>query len=149
MKRVFQKPYIYWTIGIFFAYLALNFAVSGFYNTLKLIFIYAGTVNWIKLSFSLLLTLIIGGLVAINGVSAYIKYKERRNCLQSSAIAGAGTLGGLAVGICPLCAVGLFPLIFGALGISFSFGSLPFQGLEVQVLTALVLMFSLALLYKK
>jgi len=149
MKRVFQKPYIYYVIGIFFAYLALNFVISGFYKTIPLIAAYASTVNWTKLILSLLLSIVIGILISVNAVYVYIRHKERKNCLQGSVIAGAGTLGGLAVGICPLCVVGLFPLIFGTLGVSLSFASLPFQGIEVQVLTILVLMFSLTLLSKK
>jgi len=154
MKSVFQKPYIYWTIGIFFVYLVLNFAISGFYKNIPLITAYASTLNWTKLILSLLLSIAIGILISINAVYVYIRHKERKNCLKGETIAtagtfaGLGTVGGLATGICPLCLTGLFPLIFGVLGVSFSFASLPFGGIEVQVLTILILLFSLNILKK-
>ena len=71
----------------------------------------------------------------------YAKYKERKKC-SGVGTAGVGTVGGLIVGVCPLCVAGVFPLILGIIGISFSFASLPFQGIEIQVIVALVLFFS-------
>ena len=79
MKEIFKKPYIYWFFGLFFLYLFVNIIISGFYKTLPLIVIYFSTVNWIKLGISLILTLVIGFLVSINGILIYIKYKERKN----------------------------------------------------------------------
>ena len=148
MKAIFRKPYIYWFFGIFVFYLILNVLISGFYNTIPLIIVYAGTVNWLKLGLSLVLTLAIGFLAAINGVLVYMKYKERKECKGVGA-AGVGTVGGLIVGVCPLCITGIFPLLLGLVGISFSFGSLPFQGLEIQTLVVLILLFSLFNLSKK
>ena len=64
-------------------------------------------------------------------------------------LAGAGSVGGLIVGVCPLCVTGLVPLALGLLGIGFSFASLPFQGIEVQVLVVIVLFVSLINLSRK
>ena len=148
MKQIFKKPYIYWFLGIFVFYLILNVLISGFYNTIPLIIFYAKTVNWLKLGISLVLTLFIGFLVSLNGILIYIKYKERKKC-NGVGTASAGTAGGLIVGVCPLCVTGIFPLILGLIGISFSFGSLPFQGIEVQVLVVLVLFVSYKQITKK
>ena len=142
MKILFKKPYIYFIIGIFLIYIIINIILSGFYNTIPLILVYAKTVDWFKLSISLFLTLVIGALVAFNSVLIYIKYKERKKC-KGAATAGIGTVGGLIVGVCPLCVTGLIPLLFGLIGISFSFASLPFQGIEVQVLVVIILLVSL------
>ncbi|MEK6952594.1 MAG: hypothetical protein AABX29_06275 [Nanoarchaeota archaeon] len=141
MKQIFKKPYIYWFLGMFIFYIVLNILISGFYNTIPLIIIYSKTVNWLKLGISLVLTLFIGFLVSLNGVLIYIEYKERKECKGVGA-ASAGTVGGLIVGVCPLCITGIFPLILGLIGIGFSFASLPFQGIEVQILIALVLFVS-------
>ena len=138
MKEVFKKPYVYWFLGIFIFYLLLNILISGFYDTIPLIVVYFNTLNWLKLGISLILTLIIGFLVSLNGILIYIKYKQRKRC-KGVGTASAGTIGGLVVGICPLCVTGIFPLIFGLIGISFSFGVLPFGGIEIQVLVALIL----------
>ncbi len=148
MKHVFQKPYIFWLIGIFVLYLILNIIFSGFYNTIPLIIIYAQTVNWIKLGISLLLSLIIGFLVSLLSVLLFIKYKERKECKKVGILAGGGALSGLAVGICPLCVTGVFPIILASLGVSFSFASLPFQGAEIQVLIVFMLLTSLFLIKK-
>ena len=121
--------------------------ISGFYNTIPLIIVYAKTLNWLKLGFSLLLTLTIGFLVSVNSVLVYIKYKERKKC-RGVGTASVGAAGGLIVGVCPLCITGIFPLLLGLLGISFSFASLPFQGIEIQVLVIIILLISLYLLKK-
>ena len=127
MKEVFQKPRVYWFIGIFVLYLVLNIIFSGFYDTIPLVIAYASTVNWIKLGVSLLLTLAISFLIAVTSVLAYVRYKERRACRNAGAVAGVAGFGGLIVGVCPLCVSGIFPLLLGFLGVSFSFASLPFQ----------------------
>ena len=149
MKRIFKKPYLYWFIGIFVIYLLLNILLSGFYSTIKLIIIYASTVDWLKLGISLILTLIIGFLVALNATYVYILYRERKACKEGKTIAAAGTIGGLIVGVCPLCVTGLVPLILWFLGVGFSFASLPFRGIEIQVLVAAVLLASLHFLRKQ
>lgn len=148
MKRIFKKPYLYFTIGIFLLYLLMNFLISGFYDTIPLIIAYANSVNWLKLGFSIILSLIIGILVAINGVYVYMKYKERKECAGGATAAGAGTIGGLITGFCPLCITGLFPLIFGLFGVSFSLASLPFQGIEIQLAVIVLLFVSLKMLNK-
>jgi len=149
MTSIFKKPYIYWILLIFIIYLALNIIFSGFYNTIKLIIVYANTVDWLKLGISIILTLVIGTLVAVNAVTAFIKYKERKKCKEGVAAASVGTVGGLIVGVCPLCVTGLFPLIFSFLGIGFSFASLPLGGIEIQAVVVIILFVSLWMLNKK
>lgn len=148
MLIVFKKPYIYWTFLIFVIYILLSVLLSGFYNTIPLLLIYAKTVNWFSLILSILFTLVIGILVSVNGMYGYILYKEREKCMEGKVLTGAGTLGGLAAGVCPLCVTGLFPFVFGLFGFSFSFASLPFKGLEIQVISIIILSLGLHLLRK-
>ena len=147
MKKIFLRPYIYWFILIFVLYLIINILISGFYKTIFFIILYFRTVDWLKLGISLILTLSIGFLVALNSILIYIKYKENKKCkgIKSSAI---GTVGGLITGVCPLCITGILPIIFGVFGISFSFASLPFQGIEIQFLVLLVLLSSSFIILK-
>ncbi len=149
MKRFFRKPYIYAVILLFLTYLAIAVAVSGFYSTIPLILRYAQTVNWVELGLSITFSLIIGLLVALNFVAVYIKYKERKACKEAGAVATIGTIGGLAAGICPLCVTGLLPLILGLFGITFSFATLPFKGLEIQVLSIALLSLSLWMILRR
>lgn len=148
MKKALTKPYIYLTISVFLIYIFINLIASGFYETIPLIVAYAKTVNWFKLLISLILSLAIGVLVAFNVTYSYIAFKERKKCLSGTATAGVGAVGGLIAGVCPLCVTGLFPLIFGLFGISFSLASLPFQGIEVQLAVVVLLAISLKMFGK-
>ena len=149
MKILLKKPYIYFVILIFLIYISLNVILSGFYNTIPLILVYAKTLNWFKLGISLFLTLTIGVLIAFNSVLIYVKYKERKKCKRELSLSSAGAIGGLVTGVCPLCVTGLIPLILGLVGISFSLASLPFQGVEVQFLVVIILLVSLISLSRK
>ncbi|MEK6871809.1 MAG: hypothetical protein AABX16_02805 [Nanoarchaeota archaeon] len=149
MNLFSKKSNIFIFILLFVGYLILNIWISGFYNTIPLIIVYANTVNWFKLGLSLLLTLVIGILVSLNGVLVYMKYQERKKCKEGVALASAGGIGGLAVGVCPLCVTGIFPLLLGFFGISFSFANLPFEGIEIQLLTIIILFASLVILNKR
>ena len=148
MKRVFEKPYRYWVLGIFLLYLVLNVLFSGFYSTIQLIFKYASTVDWVSLSVSVIFALVIGFLIAVNGVLLFLKHKERRQCKGAVTMTSFGTIGGFITGVCPLCVTGLFPLLFSVFGISFSLGSLPFKGLEIQMFAVVFLLLSLYFLRK-
>ncbi len=149
MKRLIQKPHIYWTIIIFSLYLALNVYLSDFYETAKYLGIYADQIHWWKLILGIIFTLAISALVAINSVYGYIRYKERQAIEKSEVVTCIGALGGLATGICSSCVVTVFPLVFGLFGITFSWASLPFQGLEIQALIIILLSIGLWWMKKK
>jgi hypothetical protein len=149
MKAIVLKQYRIAFVLIFLLYIFIAILVSGFYNTIPLIFKYAGTVNWIDLDISITFSIIIGLLVAANSIATYVNYKQRQACRKEATVATLGTVTGFAAGICPLCVTGLFPLILGLFGISFSFASLPFKGLEVQFLSIILLALSLWLMMRR
>ena len=146
LKQLLKKPYIYSLIIIFIIYLILLLLISGFYQSIILIFIYAKTINWFELGLSIVFSLIIGILVSVNSLLIYLNYRKMKKCKEAGAIAGIGTLSGLAVGVCPLCVTGLFPLLFSFFGVTFSFVALPFKGLEIQILVIFLLSVSLRML---
>ena len=148
IKKIFEKPYVYFLILIFLIYLILNIIISQFYITVQYIPRYLETIKWTELILSGIFSLTIGLLISINAVILYIKFKERKEVKKQTILVGLGAVGGLATGICSACVAGLFPLVLGLLGISFSFLSLPFKGLEVQVLVILVLVINLYFLNK-
>lgn len=149
LSQLKERPHIYYVIGIFLLYLVLNLFISGFYETIPLILVYFKSVIWVKLISSLILTLAIGILVSINAVYSYNLYKERQNCKKGATLGGIGALGGLTAGICPICITGLLPLLFSVFGISLSFASLPFGGIEIQVVVLIILLISLKSLSSK
>ena len=149
IKQVFKKPYIYFFILIFIFYLTLNVLISQFYVTIRLIPLYLDTINWLELGLSIFLTLIIAFLVSLTILLSYIKYKQRQNIKKGITVAALGTTGGFAAGVCTACVAGVFPFIFSLFGISFSWLSLPFKGLEFQVLVIILLLLSLFLLNRE
>lgn len=144
----FRKPYLQIFIFIVLLYSILLYFFSDFDTTLRTALLYSDTVNWYKLGFSIFLSLVIAVLIGINSCYIYRNYRLKKDCSEESTIVGAGVLGGAALGICPLCVGGLFPIVLGFFGISFSFGSLPFQGIEVQILVILLLGYGLVKLRK-
>jgi len=149
VKRVFKRPYVYFFIIIFLSYLTLNVIFSQFYITIQYIPKYLETLRWEELVLSGILTIVIGFLVAVNSVLLYIKYKERKSIKKQTALASLGTLGGFATGVCSACVSGLFPLLFSLFGVSFSFLSLPWKGMEIQLFVIVVLLLNLYFLKKK
>ena len=143
MKRIFRKPYVFWTIGIFFIYMAINVSVSQFYITIQYIPYYLNTIHWGELVLGAILSITIGILISVNMVYTYIRYKERKKYGAEGALTCAATIGGLATGVCSACVAGIVPLIFSLMGLSFSWLSLPFKGMEVQVLVIVILVLSL------
>ncbi len=149
MKRVFTKNYVYWFILIFISYIFLAILLSQFYLNFRYIPYYASTIKWSWFLISVLFTLIIGFLVALNSIYAYVKYKEHKEFKKEAALSCAGTIGGLSTGVCPSCVASLFPLLLDGFGISFSYASLPFKGLEVQVIVIIILGISLYFLHRR
>ena len=149
IKEVFKKPYIYFFILILIVYLTLNILISQFYITLRYIPKYIDTINWFELTLSILFTLVIAFLVSLTILLSYIKYKQRQKIKKGVAIAALGTTSGFAAGVCTACVAGVFPFIFSLFGISFSWLSLPFKGLEFQLLVIILLLTSLHLLNKR
>ncbi len=147
--RILKRPYIYWVVGVFFSYILVNILISGFYEKVPLFLKYASSVNWTRLTISIVFAITIALLVSISSVLTYIKIKERQNCKKQVAVTSIGTVGGIVTGFCPLCVTGLVPLIFSAVGITFTFSSLPFSGLEVQAVIILLLAINLYYLNRK
>ena len=148
MYFLFKRPYPAIFIFVVLLYSILLYFLSDFDTTFRTALLYSETVNWYKLGFSTFLSLVIAILIGVNACYLYRNHLMRKNCNDESTLVGIGVAGGVAVGICPLCVGGLFPIILSLLGISFSFGSLPFQGLEVQVLVIILLGYGLIKLKK-
>ena len=137
------KKQWYWVASIFLLYMAINIVISGFYITIKYIPTYIKTINWTEFMFSVLFSITIGVLVSLNAVVSYEKCKRHQQAKTQTALTCIGTVGGLATGVCSACVTGFIPLMLSIFGISFSFASLPFKGLEVQALVIIILAISL------
>ncbi len=139
MKFLLQKPYKYITILGFIVYFSLAVWLSDFITIFSVALEYAQTTSWFKLITSLVLSIIIAVLVSINLSYAYYHYALRKSCKKGATVASAGAVGGLFVGVCPVCVGGLLQVVLSILGISFSFAVLPWNGVEIQLLMAVLL----------
>lgn len=148
MMKVFKKPYVYWTISIFLIYLTLNVFLSGFHITLRDMFIYYETLDWPHMIISMFFGIAIAILISINSVYLYIKYKRHKDIKKEGTIACIATIGSLSTGICAACYVSFLPLLMGLFGVTLSWAMLPLQGLEIQFLVLILLIFNLFMLRK-
>ncbi len=147
MRRTLKAPYLWWTLAIFCLYLILNILLSDFTSTLLSIPYYLDTINWPLLLGSLLLTVAIAALVSVSMVYSFIKYQERRKT-KNITVACTASVAGLIVGFCPLCTASILPILLSAIGITFTWTLLPFNGVEVQLLLIVLLAINLRVLRK-
>lgn len=141
---VATKPYAFLFILFALAYIAANIVLNKIYITKNVLFY--------NLTFGIpyiLFTLLVASLIAININLMIIKFKEMRTLSEmkkASGLTSVGILGGFVAGACPGCFVGIFPALMGIFGITATLSILPLYGLEIQALSALLLVGSIFLL---
>ena len=156
MKKIIQKPYIYWMGGIAFSYIALNIFLSKFYLTLLYMPYFFDTMNWRDFLLSMSFTILIGILVAVNMVTAYLHYQETKKHLQknqnntcaakdtrATVFASFGAFVGLAIGVCSACTPSLLLFLFSIFGVTLTWSSLLINGFYVQILLVMLLVLNI------
>ena len=126
-----KKPFIFSFIGVALGYLALNVVISKFYVIAPVVFTY----NLKVIIPSLIMSLVVALLIGVNVNLIYVKYKQLKVVKKASGLTFVGMFGGLLAGMCPGCFAGLFPLILSIFGVTATVSVLPFNGLELQLLT--------------
>lgn len=144
-RAVLKKPYVFYFIGIFLVYIALNLWVNQMYVNLPILTSYA---TWFLVPFVVLNFLLVPFLVALTVNLFIIKFKEMRSVSGkgSGGFGFVGVFGGILGGACPGCFVGLFPAVLGLFGITATLAILPLYGLEIQAASVGLLGFSIILL---
>jgi|TARA_Y100000310_G_scaffold325669_1_gene389465 hypothetical protein len=141
-KVIVTKPYVYYFIFIFLLYIFFNVIVNKVYVT-KDILIY-------NLSFGIpyvFFNLLIASLVAVNINLMVLKFKELKRINNGEkGLTSFGVFMGVLGGACPGCFVGLFPAFLGLFGVTASLSVLPLYGIEIQIVSALLLIGSAYLL---
>lgn len=152
LKKVFQRPYLFWIFGIAFLYFTLASLFSKFYLTLWYLPLFFDTLNWKEFIISVSFTLIIGFLAATNIVLAYLHYQENKKqknavCMnhdrKASIFAGIETSLGLLLGVCSACTPLLFPFLFSIFGVTITLSTLPLRGFELQIILIFLLIFNI------
>lgn len=94
-----------------------------------------------------ILTVLISALLGILLTLIIAKIREVRIKTLGAGVTGVA-IGALAVG-CPGCIFGLFPLLLGFLGVGGTLAILPWNGIEFQILTVILLCVSILSLGKE
>jgi len=82
------------------------------------------------------LNILVGLLLGVNVSLMIYKLKEFATDKKSSTMSGVGIFAAALANGCPGCFAGLFPLVLSFFGISATLSILPFNGLELQALSA-------------
>ncbi|MGK0209420.1 MAG: hypothetical protein ACI83O_000697 [Patescibacteria group bacterium] len=149
MRFIFKKPFIFLFFFSFLLYVLALYVVSDFSTTFRLVLQYADSLNWGKLAFSFFLSLAIGFFVAVNICYVVREYAGKQQCRKGGILTTTGLFAGLSLGVCPLCIGGFLPLFLALFGITFSFGSLPFAGIEIQLLVLALMITTTYMFYNK
>lgn len=144
-RAILEKPYIFYFIGIFLVYVALNLFINKIYVNLSLFTSFA---LWFRIPYLLFGFLLIPTLAALTINLSIIKFKEMRRVKSKSSggFTFLGMFGGILGGACPGCFVGLFPAFLGLFGVTASLSILPFYGLEIQAASVGFLVMAIILL---
>ena len=150
-KAIFKKPFVFYFIFIFLAYVGLNLFINKLYISLSTL---TNLALWFLIPFVFFTFLLVPFLVALTINLSIIRFKEAspgskiKGKESGLAPTGVGVFAGVLGGACPGCFVGLFPAVLGFFGITASLSILPFYGLEIQFLSAAFLIFAIFLLTK-
>ncbi len=133
---LFSKPYIFLQIIWIFLFILLNIYLNDLHIIGFSFFHY-------PLSFIIpyLLLLIFNSIfVSLNINLFLIKFQEVKLVSAKQSFFGVlGTFFALLTGACPGCVAGFFPAFVGLFGSTITLNSLPFNGLELQAISLLLL----------
>ena len=143
-KAVFEKPYVFYFIFIFLAYIGLNVWVNQLYVSFSTL---TNLATWFFIPFVLFTFLIVPLLAALTINLSIIRFKEAGFGRREGGATSVGVFVGVLGGACPGCLVGLFPDVLGLFGIAgTSLSVLPLYGLEIQFISSALLIFAVILL---
>ena len=142
-KALFTWPYFLIFIFVFFLFGIFNIYINDSF----LIFIHLGTLRLWFAIFFVFFYILVAFLVSLTFNLGIIRFSKLGSF--NSKEGGFAVLGGFAGvlgGSCPACLAGFFPAFMGFLGISFGLIDLPLQGLEIQMISSVLLGISIFML---
>jgi len=138
-RAIFIWPYYGVFVLTFVLFTFLNIYLNQSYYLLTHLF---GLRLWFAVGFATF-WILISFLVALNFSLAFMRFKDIGGFGFKEG--GTGVIGafvGVLGGGCAACFAGVFPLFMGLLGISVFLTSFPLSGLEIQILSSLILIIS-------
>lgn len=144
-QAIFARPYFFYFLFFFFLYLFFNIWANKIYITYEVIFY--NPAFGIPL---FLLMILVAGFVGLNINLLIMKFKDIKKISgKEGSITTLGIFLGIIGGACPGCIVGLFPVVLGIFGSAAAgLDILPFNGLELQAASLILLIIGAKLLSK-
>ena len=139
-----KKDKLIFILSSFF-YLISIIIVNKVYITYKTLFLFEKTFFITFIFINIIIAILFG--IIINLLRKRIK--DSKEIRQKIGLAPVGVFLGILGGACPGCVTGLLPLILSLFGISFSLLSLPFNGLELLLLSIILMIVSIYYLTKE
>lgn len=142
---ILSKPYSFYFIFLFFLYLFFNIWINKLYITYRVLID-----NFYYGFFLIFFMIFVAFLTALNINLIIIKFKEYKKFnYESGWFTSIAVFLGFMGGACPGCIVGLFPAFVGIFfGSTSSLNILPLKGIELQILSVILLILSANLLSK-
>lgn len=139
-KALFSAPWRYSYIAIVIVYFLLDFYTNEIYLVGFQVFHYRLAIAFPFMLFTILNGLLVG--LTLN--LAAMRFRQLHSFSQmgtGAATSILGTIGALLAGACPGCIAGLLPVVLGLFGSStFTLAQLPFYGVEILVLSFILLL---------
>jgi len=135
VKYILKQKKYFWifliSASVYFGayFLIISYFLDGF---LLLFTTYVKSYAYTAFGLNILVALLLG----INMSVLVYKFKEYATDKKSSMFSGIGIFAAALANGCPGCFAGLFPMVLSIFGISATLSILPFNGLELQALSA-------------
>ena len=144
-EAVLKWPYL----GIFILVAVLFFSLNVYLNqSFEFIKNLSSFKLWFIIGF-IFFSILISILVALNVNLSIIRVKSLGSFgAKTGGVGLMGTFGGILGGGCPACFAGFFPAFVGLFGITASLSIFPLQGLEIQMISSILLVISITMLAK-
>lgn len=132
-----QKKYFRIFLITALIYLGIYYLIINYFLTSFSLFFTTYVKSYAYPAF--ILNIIVAILMGVNISLLIYRMKEFATDKKSSMMSGVGIFAAALANGCPGCFAGLFPVILSIFGISATLSILPFNGLELQVLGAVLL----------
>ena len=132
-----QKKYFLIFLITTLIYLGIYYLIINYFLTSFSLFFTTYVKSYAYPAF--ILNIIVAILMGVNSSLLIYRMKEFATDKKSSMMSGVGIFAAALANGCPGCFAGLFPVILSIFGISATLSILPFNGLELQGLSAVLL----------
>lgn len=132
-----QKKYFWIFLITVIIYLSIYYLIINYFLTSFSLFFTTYVKSYAYPAF--VLNIVVALLMGVNVSLLVYRFKEIATDKKSSTMSGVGIFAAALANGCPGCFAGLFPFVLSIFGVSATLSILPFNGIELQVLSVALL----------